>query len=141
MSTPSFQIRIDLEINCAFIRHIGQMDVADVPDSFDKILAHPKFRKGINILRDASEAVQPEEYGYKYFQKESPQRVGKYEQAFGNCKLAWVISNPREFAIIHQFTLSRRMSEDVIERRPFKTIDAAKEWLNIPENYVISYSE
>ena len=88
MATTSFQIRIDLEVNCAFIRHIGQIGLAEVPESFDKILAHPKFRKGINILRDASEAVQPENYGYKFFQKDSPQRLAKYEQPFGNCKLA-----------------------------------------------------
>ncbi|MBT4938633.1 MAG: hypothetical protein HON14_05835 [Rhodospirillaceae bacterium] len=141
MATTSFQIRIDLEVNCAFIRHIGQIGLAEVPESFDKILAHPKFRKGINILRDASEAVQPENYGYKFFQKDSPQRLAKYEQPFGNCKLAWVISNPREFAMVHQFTLARRLSEDTIERQPFKTIEAAKEWLNIPEDYEISYSE
>ncbi|MBT3989536.1 MAG: hypothetical protein HON14_02535 [Rhodospirillaceae bacterium] len=128
----AFAIVISKELNCVFIRHEGQMAVTDIPASFDEILAHPDFKKGMNILRDSTNAIQPQEYDFNFFQRESPGRLGKYEPFFGKCKLAWVISNPKEFAIVHRYTIARRMSDDLMERHPFNTIQAAIDWLGLP---------
>jgi len=117
------------------------MSLSDIPDSLDEILTHQDFRMGLNILRDAREAVQPDVYGYHFFLQESPKRLNRFESAFGDCKLAWVINDAQEFAKVHQFTLARRLSDDTIERKPFKTIEAAKDWLNIPEDYQITFAD
>jgi hypothetical protein len=134
----SYEVTLDTDVNCAFIHHKGQIGLEEIPASLDEVLAHPNFTKGMNILRDSRNARQPDEYGYDFFTSNSSQRLSKFESAFGICKLAWVISDAREFAIVHQYTLARRMSEDLIERQPFRTIQSAKEWLGIPPEYQTS---
>lgn len=137
----SYNYYIDTKVNCAFIEHFGQMDVADVPVSLEIIRAHPLHKKGMNILRDITLATQPPEYNFGFFKKESPERLGEFEDPFGTCKLAWVTGTSHDFKLVHQFLTSRRISKDTVERKPFADISAAREWLGIPIDYVINFEK
>jgi hypothetical protein len=64
-----------------------------------------------------------------------------YDEKIGECKWAAVVGDGRSYAKIHQSIVSRRLDGYPVERRVFRDIDKAREWLEIPAGYVISYPD
>jgi hypothetical protein len=132
---------INTSINCVFIRHAGEFIAGEGPENMGEILADADYRPGMNFLRDASRTKLPAEFGYEYFKRMQSQGMGGIEKQLGGCKMAWLVDNGHDFAVVHQLSVSERLTPDAIERRPFRDIEAVLEWLGLPADYEFKYPE
>lgn len=130
---------IDAAVNCVFIEHVGEFAAGDGPANLRDILADPAFRPGMNFLRDASRTMLPAEFGYQYFVRTKEKVMGAIEMQIGTADMAWVVGSARDFAAIHQLCVSNRLTPDGLQRRPFRGIESAFNWLELPADYQIRH--
>jgi len=96
------------------------------------------FKYGMNLLRDTRKVQLPDEQTFDFFKK-ATRKLSKLEtERLGNIKFAWVVSDAKDFANIHRWSVSGRI-ESKINRKAFREFDKARTWLGIPEDYKISY--
>ena len=126
------------EVNCVFFRHYGTFSVDDFVKSFSDILDHPDYRIGMNILRDNREQKFPADLSFDAIAASS-KRVKDQDKGLGNCKWVSVVGDAQSYAKVHQYITSGRLSENPIERRVFRDMDKAREWLGIPGDYKIIF--
>jgi hypothetical protein len=50
----------------------------------------------------------------------------------GECKIAWVVANGKDFALAHQMLLIHRFSNRRFDTKAFREIEAACEWMSLP---------
>ncbi len=131
----------DTDVNCVFIEHIGTFGVGEGPANIWDILADPAFRPGMKFFRDASRTVLPEAFGYAYFVCTKNHCMGEIEERIGATDMAWLVGNARDFAVIHQLSGCTRLTPKGLQRRPFRTIESAFDWLGLPPGYHIRYPE
>jgi|TARA_B100000315_G_C14592187_1_gene596532 hypothetical protein len=134
-----YTIFIDPAVNCVFTKLAGDFDLDNREQSLEMVLNHPDFKIGMNMLRDARDLTYPEEATFKYISEIAEEKLRKYDESFGNCRWATVVADARSYAILHQFVITGRFNKSKVERKPFRDIEAAKEWLGIPENYEIKF--
>lgn len=95
----------------------------------------------MNVLRDVLDTSLPEEFGYKFFSEQTPKRYENIAGIVDRGKIAWVLGNGKDYATIHQFTLTTRFASlSNTSRMPFRAIDKAREWLGLPLDYEIDFS-
>jgi len=130
---------IEPEIGCVFIRHSGEFIAGEGPVNLGEILNDPDYRPGMNIFRDSRQTELPPEFNYDYFKKTRLTVMAAVEKRLGRCKMGWIVANSHDYAIIHQLSVSSRLTPDSIQRRPFREVGPALKWLGIPEDYVFKY--
>jgi len=81
----------------------------------------------------------PTEFGYEYFARTNEQSVGVIEKQIGAIKMAWLVDGAHDFTIIHQLSVSTRLTPTGLQRRPFRSIESAFDWLQLPADYQIRY--
>jgi hypothetical protein len=135
-----YKIKIDRDVNCVFVRHYDTFESGEDLLQLNELLQHPDYEKNLNLLRDVSELSLPEDYDLDFFRKNVNESMSRTEGKLGSGRnVAWVLNNAHDFKIVHQWTAIARLNLQVIERRPFRDIRAARTWLKIPENYEIMY--
>ena len=92
----------------------------------------------MNIIRDTRETSFPKSFADLYSVSQVRQNIEKFDPALGPCRVVWVVGSSSDYAIVHRWTVSTRLSGSV-ERNLFRDIAKAKEWLGIPEDYKISF--
>jgi hypothetical protein len=135
-----YKLLIDININCAFIRHDAPFDLSNIAKSSDDRLSHPDFKKGTDFLHDLRSLIIPVDTSFKIIAQESKRIIREYNQRIGACKGAMVVGDGQSYAKIHQFIESGRFSNNPIERKVFRDIQKAFEWLEIPQDYEIDYT-
>lgn len=136
----AYDMYIDPDVSCVFFRHYGPISVDDFVKSFSDILEHPDYRPGMNILRDNRDQQFPADLSFDAIAKSS-KRVKDADRGIGNCKWAAVVGDAQSYAKVHQYIASGRLSENPIERRVFRDMDKARDWIGIPINYVIKFPD
>ena len=134
-----FDFHIDPEVNCVFFRTTGPHSVDEVALVFDEILAHPDFRKGMNVLRDMRTQQVPPDTTFKTISDRAKQTHIYIDLDLGGCKLAIVVGDAVSYAKVHQFIVTGRLSQSPVERKPYRNLEDAKHWLGISEDYDIKY--
>tara|TARA_B100000315_G_scaffold260808_1_gene325646 strand:+ start:7781 stop:8212 length:432 start_codon:yes stop_codon:yes gene_type:complete len=137
------RVLIDDNVNCVFIQHYESFTSGEGIQVLQRVLKDPAHKKDMNVLHDVTQLSLPDEYDLQWFRenvrKESTEtmdiNLGRGRKA------AWILSNPRDFKVIHQWSVVDRLNTSVVERRPFRDIEKAKEWLEIPTGYVIDYAD
>jgi hypothetical protein len=137
----SYEFYIDRNLETVFIRHSGAMALDEALDQIEKMLNSPLYIPGFNILRDTRSASLPAEWNYNWFREISPDRAGDKFLQLGRCRAAWVTKSGKNFRIAHQASISDRLSSSTIQRQAFTDISKALQWLDIPEDYKITYPE
>jgi hypothetical protein len=100
----------------------------------------PNYIKGMNLLRDISVTTLPTGYDLEWIKKDYESRVKSQDQKLGSDrKAAWVVGNANDFKLIHQFCAITRLSHNIVDRQPFRNMDRAFEWLDIPEDYEFKF--
>ena len=130
---------IDAGVNCVFIEHAGEFVRGEGPANLAEKLRDPAFRPGMNFFRDCSSTTLPTEFGYEYFARTKEQSMGAIEKEIGAVKMAWLVNGAHDFTIIHQMSVSSRLTTAGVQRRPFRGIESAFNWLELPADYQIRF--
>jgi hypothetical protein len=126
-------------VNCVFIEHVGEFVSGEGPANLAEILRDPAFRPGMNFFRDSASTSLPAEFGYAYFARTKERSIGAIEKQIGSVKMAWLVDGANDFTIIHQLSVSTRLTPAGLQRRPFRSIESAFNWLELPADFQIRY--
>ena len=135
----AWTINIDHEVNCAFLKFDSSFKISHISESAQDIVNHPDFKTGINILRDSRELKIPSDITFKSLSEESLRIINEINQKMGECKAAVVVGDSQSYAKFHQFIVTGRLTTNPVERKVFRDIAAAREWLDIPPDYEIKF--
>ncbi len=136
-----YTLHIDPKVNCVFYRFYGAFEMNMRHQSMDEVLAHPDFKIGMNFLRDVREQPFPADITYQSISEGAQYMLQKNDLLIGNCRWAVVVKDAENYAKMHQFIVTGRLSRAEVERKPFRDIEKAKEWLDLPADYQIKYPE
>jgi hypothetical protein len=136
----AYQYCIDPEINCVFVQHYDAVDYGEGLDAFDEVLQDLSFHIGLNILHDLSRADLPEILSEVKYLTDNRRRVAEIDTRLGQCRVAFVVKSADDFAIAHRISITIRPVTQV-ERKPFRDLGKAREWLGIPDDYEIKYPD
>jgi len=137
-----YRTHFDVDVNCIFVEHYDVYEEGEEIDFMQIRLGFPKHQKHINILRDVSSVALPDSYDLDWFRNNVKTAIAPYEEDFGSGrKVAWVLNNPHDYMIIHQWCTIGRLNLKVAERKPFREIGPAMKWLGLPDDYEITYPE
>lgn len=137
----AYTFYIEPTVNCVFVRHFDHFHVDDSLDQYREMVNHPKYDKNMNVLRDVLSTSLPDEFGFNFFKEKTPIRYQEFDATIGDVKVAWVLGTGADYAIMHQFTLTTRFKPlGHITRKPFRSIDKAKIWLDLPSDYKIDFA-
>ena len=135
-------MHIDKAVNCVFVQHFGIYEEGEGSRQLVELAANPDHVLNMNIIRDITLTNLPDEYDLAWFQKHSDSDLADVDKYVGSGrKVAWVLGNPKDFKTVHQWCAVNRLNRYVIERLPFRSVESAMKWLEIPEGYEISYPE
>ncbi|MBT4938036.1 MAG: hypothetical protein HON14_02810 [Rhodospirillaceae bacterium] len=137
----AYSFYIEPSVNCVFVRHFDVFHVDDTLNQYHEMIEKPEYLPNMNVIRDVLTTTLPDEFGYKFFSEKTPDRYKDIESVMGQSNVAWVLGNGKDYAIMHQFTLTARFADSLshITRKPFRTLEAAREWLEIPPDYEIHH--
>ena len=93
----------------------------------------------MNFINDFSEQRLPPDLPFKTVAEESKPIVRDYNVKFGRCKGALVAGDAQSYAKLHQFIEAARFTNNPVERKAFRDLDKAKEWIGLPAGYAIVY--
>ena len=130
-------IHIDPAVNCAFVKFYGDFELEQMVRAAGDVFNHPDFRDGMNILRDARKQRISQDVSFKSLAKEARQLMDKFHHTHGNCKSAVVAGDVQSYAKFHQYIVAGRLADTPIERKVFRDMEKAKEWLGLPQGYEI----
>jgi hypothetical protein len=130
---------IDADINCVLVKHSDPFEMEKMNLQYQMIFKDPEFTGGTNILRDCGDAVLPANWNWERMTTTTKERMEAFNEKLGLCKLAWVVKDGTDFAKIHLYSVSDRFGHHGVERRTFRGIADTRQWLDIPDDYVINY--
>ena len=102
-----------------------------------EIFNHPDYRIGMNSLRDLRDHIIPSDMTFRHISNQAKNLMNEFDQKLDNCRWATVIGDRQSYAKIHQFIVAGRLSKSPVERKAFRDIAKAKDWLGLPEGYEI----
>ena len=133
----AYRYIIDPNVNCVFITHYGNFDIEEVTEQYRELMADPRHRPGMDILRDCSDAPLSADWTLDRMMSVSRTRMDEFLPLLGKCRIAWVVSGPRDLGRINQLRLVLADNHPDIDRRPFLDHAQAMAWLGLPEGYTI----
>ena len=133
----AYRYTIDPNVNCVFITHFDVFDIEEVTSQYLELMDDPRHRPGMNILRDCSSAPLSAEWTLDRMMSTSRTRLEEFLPRLGRCRIAWVVSGPRDLGRVNQLRLVLADDHPDIDRRPFLGQAEAMAWLGLPEDYKI----
>ena len=136
-----YTIHIDPVVNCAFIKFYGDFEFSDGNEALNDIIKHSEYLAGMNVLRDFRDQRIPSDLTFSDLAKRSRHVINEYHSKIGKYRAATVVGDAQSFAKVHQFIAAGRLGKSEVERKAFRDIGKAMEWLDLPEGYEIKYTE
>ena len=130
---------IDTDANCVFTKFFGAFDIGQMRYAADEMFNDPHYRSGMHNLRDIRDQVIPSDISFKSLSDEAKKIMDAFDSRLAKCRLAVVAGDVQSYAKVHQFIVAGRLSDSPVERKPFRDIEKALRWLDIPEGYEINY--
>ena len=137
----AYDIYFDENINCVSIRHYGDFMLGEFAQALISAAADIKYQEGMNFLRDARLINLPPELKFKQYKNFKVRGLAETHAKIGSVKLAWLAGNRDDYIIVHQILVSHRLDESLFDRKAFRDIEKAKDWLGIDPSYEMAYSE
>lgn len=132
---------IDKEQNCVFVQYYGELGDREFEEQLSDLLSQPNYKKGMNILRDVRSTTLPLAWDFDWL-KRMALRIAHNNESLGHDRLvAWVVGNSNDYMTIHKFSTLGQLNLYRADRRPFRDISEALEWLDIPNDYEIVYPD
>jgi hypothetical protein len=136
----AYSFSIARSVNCVFVSHSDVFDVDDTLKQYREMIEHPLCTANMNVLRNVLKTTLPPEFGFDFFKQNTPERYKDIEPVMGESKVAWVLGRGKDYATMHQLSLTTRFGPfSQVIRKPFRSVEDAKIWLDIPANYEINY--
>jgi len=136
----AYSFYIDTAIDCVFIQHFGDYEIGEGICSVEAFVREPSYHNNMNILRDFRQTTLPSNFGESPIVIESQKRMKDNDELLaGACQIALVVGSAKDYGIMHRYTVSYRLGT-LAERRPFRDIAKARNWLEIPDGYEIKIS-
>ena len=133
-------IYIDREVNCAFGKYYGVFDIGRLEIAAEEMFNHPEYRAGMNSLRDARELTMPtSKLSFGYYADKAREVMNEFDSKLGECKWAIVAGDGQNYARAHQYLVAGRLGKSQVERKAFRDMEKAMDWLGLPEGYEIKY--
>ena len=136
-----WNIHIDPNVNCAFVFPYGPFDIGDVIKTVSDVVHHPQHRSDMHILHDYRDYFIPSDLSFKAISEASYNSMQKHYSKLGKCKVAAVVDDAQSYAKAHQYFLSGRFEKYPVERKAFRDMEKALEWLGLPPGYKIKNPE
>ncbi len=133
-----YQTYADRAVNCVFIRHSGPIGHGEVAASMEAVLKDLEVCPGLNILRDTGAAALPQTFGAPKSIKDGREQSQNLLGDFQGGRYAWVVGDAQNFALIHRWAASLRLTGN-FEIRPFRELPKAMQWLALPEGFEINF--
>ncbi|MAF48574.1 MAG: hypothetical protein CMM10_09935 [Rhodospirillaceae bacterium] len=127
----AYEYEFDRVRNYALFVHEDELDFADVVAGFKRLFAEPEFEAGVNVLRDMSGSFFPENIAYDYLENMYANEKGWIEDSLGDCRVAWVVGSPEDFAVLHRWLVRDRLSTVPQDRKTFRRLEDARRWLGL----------
>ena len=134
-----WNIHIDPDVNCVFVKYYGDFALEQIKAAADDVSNHPGYRIGMDFLRDSREQRISKDLSFKSLSNAAHRVMDKFDQERGKCKTAIVAGDAQSYAKVHQYVVAGRLDNSPVERKAFRDIEKAKEWLGLPEGYDITY--
>lgn len=136
-ASMSFQIHVDPDVNCTFVRYTAFVQGEGL-SAIDQAIQNPKFRHGMNILRDTQQVALPDYLDYAWFKHDFDDIYSREHLLMQGSSFAWLVGSASDYAKAHSWALvTRGLSGQ--NRKAFRQLDEAMNWLGIPAVYTISY--
>ena len=127
-----FIYAIDTHYRCIFVRHAPVFAMSEIQESFDAILADPRFQPGMNFLKDCRGCKMPPEWDYGRFSTIALSRMRENNKKLGAYRVAWIVDSEHGFALVNQARMTLDTPDAKDERRPFRDVREALCWLGLP---------
>ena len=137
----SYDFYIESNLNCVFIRHLGNFVPGDSGRVLDEVIDSSEYRRGMNFLRDVRKTIFSPEIDYRYIKNYQSGGSSEADKIGGAAKVAWVAGSREDYILVHQVSLTDRLRPGSFQRRPFRDIKKARKWLGIPEDYEIEFPD
>jgi len=134
-------IHIDPEVNCAFGKYYGALDLGQLKNAAEEMYYHPDYRENMNSLRDARNVTVPSDVSFGMLFHGSNNLVNEFDDKLGKCMWAIVVGDAQRYDKINQYIESGRLHDTLVERMAFRDMEKALRWLGIPEGYEIDFPE
>jgi hypothetical protein len=133
---------IDAQVNCAFILHANNYEKGEGIEALYQLAGDPLHKPGMNIYQDNSHSNFPPEYNFKYFKEKIALDLNvKLPKLLGVCKIGWLVNSARDYSVVHQVSVSTRLTPIGMERKPFREQSKLLAWLGLPETYQVEFSK
>ncbi len=133
------QHQIDTKANCVHIRHTGTFDAREFEEYFGVLITDPEFLPSMNFIQDLRQCDIPDEIDYSVISSELRDIASRIDSNLSACHMAIVAKNPQDYAKVHQFIVALRFAKTSVERRAFRDMDKAREWIGLPKDYEIKF--
>ena len=121
-------IRIDDAAGWARVEMAGSITDADQLEVIDRLLAHPDYQVGFDILLDYRQVAAP---GSTWLARAGAEQMRKHEAQLRGVRMAMIVDGEAKFGMARMFaTLSESASINV---RVFRDAADATEWLRSEE--------
>ena len=137
----AYTIFVDPDVNCAFSKFYGAFDIGEWKDSVEEMVNHPDYCDGMNVLRDARDQIIPSDVSYETIANQARDVMILFDHMLEKCRWGIVVDDGQSYAKVHQYLAARRLIDSPIERKLFRDMQTAKEWLGLPGGYEIKYPE
>ena len=134
-------IHIDPDVNCAFIKYDDPFEVGQLGRAAEEVFNHSDYRAGMNILRDARDRPFPSDLLFKSLSNAVKSIDKKFAHKLSQCRWATVVGDVQSYAKVHQALVAGRIGGKPVERKVFRDIEKAMDWLGLPEGYEIKYPD
>ena len=133
------QYTIDSKLNCVFIHESGDYDMHDAGQLWGKLFDDPGFHPPVNILWDMRQCDISDEIDFTVISTKMREGIRPIDKLLRACRIALVMKNGHCYAKAHQFTVALRFEDTAVERKVFREITPALQWLDVPENFKPTY--
>jgi len=136
----TYQFYIDQIAETVYIDHSSRFGSEETFEAFQDILADPAYRPGMNLLRDTRFVELPDNWSYSHFRQVSAPKFRDIWMQMGDCKLAWVAGQGRNYRLANQAAMINRLElTGTVERQPFVNLEDALVWLGLSPNHEIRH--
>ena len=136
-----YSIHIDPKVNCVLFRFYGSFTVGSRLEGIEQMLSQIDYKNGMKILTDSREQPFPSSITFKKISEAVKKMEVTINKIQAGCQWATVVSDAQHYATMHRYIALTKNSGSMVERKPFRDIDKAREWLGIPADYQIKYPE
>ena len=130
-SETPIQYKVDSHAKWVYFRHLGKLNLGGVENIFDIVFADPNYQKSMNILHDMRLCDIPDESDYRNTSSKIRIFVARLDGQLESGRVAIVTKNGHDYAKFHQFIVALRFAKSGVERKGFREIERAMEWLGI----------